>query len=958
MKRTIIQNMRRSLAAFVVLLTSAAAAFPANTPLAPFGQFSQQPWEAKTGSNYNDWYTFGYDDSSWQTVSGPISTADSLDYYNTEWPTNKNNYYLRRHFNVSSLDFDICALYVARHSSCTVYLYGRSIYNSNNDGSSASNYDKIYIAKELLNMGDNVLAVSVGSKYVNSKYVGWIDFGLYGEDISWTSVELASPGTLGQEVLYQVDMLADVEFLRVKGQMNADDWNTISNMANLKGADLSEAQFDAVPNRQFYNCSSFCYIKLPEGMKTIGEEAFSGCSLGSISIPASVTTIGKQAFYDNAFLATVQIPAASALTSIGDNAFYYCRRLRSITLPNGITELPNHVFYQCYSLTSVVLPQTLQSIGNACFYDCSIEAIDLPPTLTHIGSSAFYNNSMESLVLPMNLEYLGEDAFEYCRKLKTVELPATPSIQWSSSYYGYYQTFQDCTALEKVVCYSATPPRVYSNPFYGVDCSKVTLVVPAFAIVDYKLDDYWHDFGSITEGAEPPLLNIDGTLTLTNNRRPANKTDILLDEDARLTVGGNAPFEVGTLTFTCDLGGDDYGQLINHTTAMSTDQMVSRVYANSNRWYFITPLHDVNIADISHSEGDASFIFRRYNGQNRAAAGPTGSWQNLTSNTLKAGQGYILQTNKAGWLTMPATANGMAAALVADDVTTPLATYNAPNAADASWNYVANPYPCHYDIYYLDMAAPITVWDYSNRTYRTYSPIDDDYALYPMEAFFVQKPAAQSQLLFQKEGRQFTKEVQRPAAARRQTDTNRQLIDLLLTDGTITDRTRIVLNPMASTAYEAGADASKFFSSETDVPQLCTIDAEGNCLSINERPMANGTVALGIHATKPGTYTLSLGARTASQHVWLIDNEEHTQTLLVHPSSENGESGYTFTINESNASTHNRFMLLLGTATSINTAAASQQQEQPIYDLQGRPVSESRLQKGIYVKNGKKQVVK
>ena len=52
MKRTIILNMRRSLAAFVVLLTTTAA-FPANTPLAPFGQFSQQPWEAKTSSYYN-----------------------------------------------------------------------------------------------------------------------------------------------------------------------------------------------------------------------------------------------------------------------------------------------------------------------------------------------------------------------------------------------------------------------------------------------------------------------------------------------------------------------------------------------------------------------------------------------------------------------------------------------------------------------------------------------------------------------------------------------------------------------------------------------------------------------------------------------------------------------------------------------------------------------------------------
>ena len=92
--------------------------------------------------------------------------------------------------------------------------------------------------------------------------------------------------------------------------------------------------------------------------------------------------------------------------------------------------------------------------------------------------------------------------------------------------------------------------------------------------------------------------------------------------------------------------------------------------------------------------------------------------------------------------------------------------------------------------------------------------------------------------------------------------------------------------------------------------------------------------------------------------MWLIDNKEHTQTLLVDPSSDNSKGDYTFTIDETNASTHNRFTLLLGTATAINTAATSQEHEQPIFDLQGRPVSESQLQKGIYVKNGKKQVVK
>ena len=64
----------------------------------------------------------------------------------------------------------------------------------------------------------------------------------------WESVELASAGTLGVEVLYKFDVLDDVRMLRVKGTLNSTDWTTIKNMKNIVALDLAEAKFDAVPN--------------------------------------------------------------------------------------------------------------------------------------------------------------------------------------------------------------------------------------------------------------------------------------------------------------------------------------------------------------------------------------------------------------------------------------------------------------------------------------------------------------------------------------------------------------------------------------------------------------------------------------------------------------------------------------------------------------------------------------
>ena len=298
---------------------------------------------------------------------------------------------------------------------------------------------------------------------------------------------------------------------------------------------------------------------------------------------------------------------------------------------------------------------------------------------------------------------------------------------------------------------------------------------------------------------------------------------------------------------------------------------------------------------------------------------------------------------------MPATATGKAPALVSDDVATPLKTYAAVNAADASWNFVGNPYPCHYDTYSMELAAPITVWDYNNRTYRAYSPIDDGYVLRPMEAFFVQKPASLSQILFPKEGRLFTAEAEHTDAARSAESDSRRLFDLVLTDGNRTDQTRVVANQQASVSYEPQRDATKFFSSESPV-QLFTLDKEGNQLAINERPLTEAdAVALGFTATAPGIYTISL--RRGNGMLLLHD-------ALTGQTVDLGQQDYIFTIDEP-VSTSQRFRLTIGSSesTSVDAIAAQKGRDATTYDLQGRPAS-SAQRPTIGLKQGKKYLVK
>ena len=92
---------------------------------------------------------------------------------------------------------------------------------------------------------------------------------------------------------------------------------------------------------------------IPNSVTSIGQDAFYECrGLTSITIGAGVTTIGKEAFHGCSRLMSITIP--DSVTSIGDYAFVHCTGLRSITIPAAVTVMRNGVFDNCTSLTRLI----------------------------------------------------------------------------------------------------------------------------------------------------------------------------------------------------------------------------------------------------------------------------------------------------------------------------------------------------------------------------------------------------------------------------------------------------------------------------------------------------------------------------------------------------------------------------------------------------------------------------
>ena len=219
---------------------------------------------------------------------------------------------------------------------------------------------------------------------------------------------------------------------------------------------------------------------------SIGKYAFYNCkSITSVTIPNSVTSIGSSAFSWCDNLTSVTIP--DSVTSIGSSAFYYCSSLTSVIIPNSVTSIDDSAFYYCSSLTSVIIPNSVTSISNCAFYSCSsLTSVTIGDSVTSIAAAAFYKcTSLTSVYIDdiaswCNIAFDSGDSnpLYYAKNLYlktdfgTYELVTDLVIPDSVKSIGNY-AFGDCTSLTSVTI----PNSVMSIGYYAFsNCTSLTSV--------------------------------------------------------------------------------------------------------------------------------------------------------------------------------------------------------------------------------------------------------------------------------------------------------------------------------------------------------------------------------------------------------------------------------------------------------------------------------------------------
>ena len=234
----------------------------------------------------------------------------------------------------------------------------------------------------------------------------------------------------------------------------------------------------------------------------------------------SVTSIGESAFMGS-YLSSVTIP--NSVISIGYEAFWGCSDLSSVIMPNSIRNIEGRAFQDCNSLTTIVLGNNLESIGQSAFAGCGrLKSITIPNSVTSIGFAAFFCcSSLTSITIPNSVKFIGNSAFA-CVDLSDVRTEITEPYEINSD------TFSD-------------------NTFYNV-----TLRVPHGTLEKYKATGGWSKFtyieeigeGGIQICAKPTISYNSGKLTYHCETEGATCQYNITDNDIKAGSGNEVQLAV------------------------------------------------------------------------------------------------------------------------------------------------------------------------------------------------------------------------------------------------------------------------------------------------------------------------------------------------------------------------------------------------------------------------------
>ena len=201
-------------------------------------------------------------------------------------------------------------------------------------------------------------------------------------------------------------------------------------------------------------------------------------TIKSIVLPEGVTDIGFQAFYDDTQQSPLEkVVLPKTLKSIGIEAFRGNRNLKTIKLPDELENIGNSAFYDCRELEDIGedLPGSLKTIGEKAFKDTYVLSmyITIPSGVKEIGNEAFRGSGITGVKFNDGLEKIGQSAFTKSDNASAPDYSLTGEIIIPDSVTELGQNAFTNTKITKVVVGTG----VQNIPEYAFDnCSLLESV--------------------------------------------------------------------------------------------------------------------------------------------------------------------------------------------------------------------------------------------------------------------------------------------------------------------------------------------------------------------------------------------------------------------------------------------------------------------------------------------------